>query len=144
MRGTTNSSAQRGKSVPELLLFFIKDGRQGTLEEQSNILVVGFLRQQPVPIKNASRVCIHHKDRMISCIEKNRIRGLRTNSIQAQQLSAQFICRLSEHSGERPAVLFVQKSDEGLQPLGFLPKIARGSNQTLQIGQMRTPDPLYA
>ena len=44
---------------------------QRALEQLPDIFIVGFFRQDAVPVKNAARVGVDHKDRMISRIEKN-------------------------------------------------------------------------
>src|SRR3984957_12625433 len=76
------------------LRLLLSHRRQGTLEELANIFVVRFLWQNPMAVQDAARISIHDEDGMISRVQKNRVRGLRTHAVQAEQLFAELVGRL--------------------------------------------------
>src|SRR5271165_189798 len=116
--------------------------RQRFLEQFSYLLVVRFLRQNPVPIEDAARVGIHNKHGMIPRIEENRVRSLRAHPVQAEQLFPQPVGWLSEKLIQRSAVFVVEEGDERLEPLRLLAKVTRGPDQPLESPQGYSSDSL--
>ena len=58
--------------------------RQRPLEQCSYLLVIGFLRKDSMPLKNAPRVSVDHEYGMVSRIESNRVCGLRSYAVQTE------------------------------------------------------------
>ncbi len=73
-------------------------------------------------------VGIHHENRMISGIKKDRIRRLRAYAIQRQQFFAQLHRRLAKHLCKRTVIAFVKEPDQSLKATSFLPEVTGGAN----------------
>jgi hypothetical protein len=65
---------------------------------------------------------------MISGIQKDRICGLRPDSVHVEQLLTQGSGGRAKHSCQRRTMVLFQKADEGFQFPGFLAKISGGAD----------------
>src|SRR5258707_8596749 len=75
-------------------------------------------------LQNAPRVGIHNKDRVISCVEQDGIRGFRTDAVNTQELLSQLCGGSVEHFRKGAAMLFSEKNHKLLELAGFLPEVA--------------------
>src|SRR5436189_5496900 len=84
-------------------------------------------------MKNAARVSIHDKHRMIAGVKQNGIGRFGANAVEAQKFCSQFRRRLREHSCKRAAVPCIQKRDESLQACSLLAKISGGADERFEL-----------
>src|SRR5437763_16002561 len=89
--------------------FFRPCASDGLLDEYADFIVLRLGSDDSVSFKNSSRVCIHHKYRMVAGIKQNGIGGFRPNSVQRQQLGAKLLSWLRKHATQRTAILVVQE-----------------------------------
>src|SRR5260221_2371244 len=85
-------------------------------------------------LKNAPRVGIHNKDRMIPCVEQDGIGGFWTDAVNGEELLSQGCGGSAEHRGEGAAMYFSEKRHERLEFAGFLAEIARGTDEAGELG----------
>src|SRR5256885_9215865 len=95
-----------------------------TLKQCLNVVITAVLVGECMAFEHSSCISIDHENRMATRVEKNRIRGLRSDSVDPEKLLTQFGRRCPKHFCERPAIFFADKVHEGLKFSGFLPKIA--------------------
>ena len=69
------------------------------LQQPSDFFIAGVRNHDSVPFQNAPRIRVNYKYRMISRIQKNGIRRLRSDAIQGQQFDPQLLGGLSKTSG---------------------------------------------
>src|SRR5271165_2402015 len=93
-----------------------------------------------MPFKNTPRVSVHDKHGMIPGIQQNRVGGLRPDTVKGEELCAEFGCRYGKHPRKRSAKLVIEKSDKRFQPPCFLPEVACGANEFLQLRLRSAPD----
>jgi hypothetical protein len=89
---------------------------------------------QAMSLQHTPRVGVHNEYGMLARIEQDSVCGLRPDAVDAQKLLAQQRRWGTKHSTQRTAVLGPKKTNKTLQFLGFLAKIARGTNK---LGQSR-------
>src|SRR5258708_23120469 len=85
-------------------------------------------------LQNAPRVGIHNKDRVISCVEQDGIRGFRTDAVNTQELLSQLCGGSVEHCRKGAAMLFSEKNHKLLELAGFLPE---GAGRTDEASELR-------
>src|SRR5258708_30738283 len=92
-------------------------------------------------LQNAPRVGIHNKDRVISCVEQDGIRGFRTDAVNTQELLSQLCGGSAEHCRKGAAMLFSEKNHKLLELAGFLPEVA---GRTDKAGDVALGDVFYS
>jgi hypothetical protein len=103
------------------------------LKERAN-LFVGAARissdfgwEQIVAFEDAARVGIDNEDEVPASIEEDGVGGFRADAVDGEELITQSCGRGGEETVERAAVIFIKKSDEGLEGFALLAEIARGA-----------------
>jgi hypothetical protein len=109
------------------------DLAQGLLKKFARFFVAHFRVSNSVAFQDPAAISIHHKDRMLSRVKQYGIRGLRPNSIQCEQLLAEFVRGLREHALQRTSVSLIEERDEGFQAASFLPEVSGWSNEHFQL-----------
>jgi len=104
------------------------------LDERTGLLVRGRGGQQAMTREQASRVGVGHEDGPVRGIEKDRIRGLRTQPGDAEQLPPQRPQRSAPQAHEPSAEARHQPSTEELQPRGLQPIRSRRPDDLAEGG----------
>src|ERR1700691_4494391 len=113
---------------------------QSLLKQFTNLVISSFLGNNLVASENPARVGIHDKDRIVAGIEQDGIGALGPASMPIEQFFPKLVRGACEQSCPRPLILSIEILNEDFQPFGFLPEIARGTNQALEFSQRCAPD----
>src|SRR3954471_11898429 len=144
MGRAANPGLERLAGLRRASLLLGSDGRQGCLAELPDALVLSLLAHNAMALKNAACIGIDDEYWMVSGIQEDRVCGLRSNAIQAQQFFAKFFRTLRKHLLQGAFVAVVQECDERLQALSFLAKIPGWPNEALETGQRHASNALCA
>jgi len=72
-----------------------------------------------MPVENPASVSIHNKDRMITGVEKNRVRSFRPDAVQIKQLLAELFCRLQKEFFERASYFSSRNATKVFNRIAF-------------------------
>src|SRR5271170_5021022 len=108
---------------------------QSPFHEAANLVILCAATYHLVALEDPASVGIDYKDRAIARVEQDRVGGLRSYTVQLQQLPAQLRSRSGEHSLQRSSIASTEKCHEVFQPLRLLPEITGRANQLLQLRQ---------
>ncbi len=61
---------------------------KGILERPLQFFVTRSVLGQPMPLQHPPRIPVHNKDRVFACLQQNRVRRLRPDSMNPQKLLA--------------------------------------------------------
>jgi hypothetical protein len=84
-------------------------------------------------LQNAPRVGIHNKDRVVSCVEQDGIRGFRTDAVNTQELLSQLCSGSAEHCRKGAAMFFSEKLQECFKLPRLLPEVARRADEAGEL-----------
>jgi len=83
--------------------------------------------EEIVAFEDAARVGVDNEDEVPASVEEDGVGGFRADAADGEELIAQSCGSGGEETAERTAVIFIKKSDEGLEGFGLLAEIARGA-----------------
>src|SRR5262245_6947546 len=99
--------------------------RERGFESGAEVLIGGFGMGEAVAFEDAAGVGIDDEDGMLAGIEEDGVGGFGADAAKSEKLFAEALGGGSEQAVERAAVLGEEKSNEGLESLGFLAEVAR-------------------
>src|SRR5215468_10985662 len=102
----------------------LRIGWQGRFKQRTQLFERLSWTRKIVTFENSPRIRIDHKHRVTAAVKKDRIRRLRTNSMNREQLRTQCGSRRSKHARKRPAICFKEERSKSFELLGLLPKVA--------------------
>ena len=85
-----------------------------------------------MPLEDSARIGIHNENRMLAGIQQDGVRSFRTNAMNGKEFFAQDSGWSVKHFAERAVMLRSQKMHKLFQFAGFLPKVARRTDQVEQ------------
>src|SRR5215831_19259916 len=109
--------------------------RQCLFGNVSNFVVRRFRTDRIMPLQHTPGIRIHDENRMVACVEENRVCRLWANAFQLHQLFAQLQGWLGKHRSQRSAIAAIDESYKLFQPFRFLPKIPGRAYEQLEFSK---------
>lgn len=104
-----------------------------TDRELLNFRVARFFKRKAMTRDYPLQVFVNHHNRLAEGVEQNRVRCFRSNTGKNQQLLPGRGCVLRGKMGNRPAMLAIEKLDEGFDGRGFALHKSRRPDKHAQL-----------